>query len=103
MCLRAGEATEIFPIIQLVVQMFVTGTGMLNHTHSQLVLVQVVVIGHREHDDQALGANSALHMEQVVGQQANRARGSVVILSKGAHFGLGGANRRLGRVVTEAA
>lgn len=101
-CLRAGEVTEVFPIIQLIVQMFVTGTGLLNHTHGKPVLVQVVVKGHREHNGHALGANSALHMEQVVGQQADSASGSVVVLGEGAHFSLAGTNRRLGRVLTEA-
>lgn len=102
MLLRAGEVTEVFPIVQLVVQVFVAVTGLLNHTHSQPVLVQVVVKRHREHDGHAVGANPALHMEQVVGQQANCARGGVVVLGEGADFGLGGANRGLGRVVTEA-
>lgn len=101
--LRAGEATEVFPVVHLVVQMFVAGTGLLNHAHGQTVLVQVVVKGHREHDGHALGANPALHMEQVIGQQADSTRGGVVVLGEGAHFSLGGADRRLGRVLTEAA
>lgn len=82
--------------------MFVAGTGLLNHAHGKSVLVQVVVKGHREHDGDALGANPALHMEQVVGQQADSACGSVVILYEGAHFGLGDTDGRLGRVLTEA-
>lgn len=101
-CLRAGEFIEVFPIIHLLVQIFVTGTGLLNHTHGQPVLVQVVVKGHREHNGHALRANPALHMEQVIGQYAHSACGSVVILDERAHFDLGGANCRLGRVVTEA-
>lgn len=101
-CLGAGEVTEVFPIVHLVVQLLVAGTGLLDHAHGKPVLVQVVVIGHGEHDDQALGANPALHMEQVVGQQAHSACGGVVILNEGAHFGLGDTNRRLRRVVTEA-
>lgn len=43
-----------------------------------------------------------MHMEQVVGQQAHGARRRVVILCEGAHFGLGDADGRLGRVLTEA-
>lgn len=101
-CLRASQVTEVFPIIHLAVQMFVTGTRMLNHTHGKPVLVQVVVKGHREHNGHAFRANPALHMEQVVGQQADSARGSVVVLGEGAHFTPGGTNRRLGRVLTEA-
>ncbi|KAG7243542.1 hypothetical protein INR49_011098 [Caranx melampygus] len=94
--LRAGEVTEVFPVVHLVIQMFVAGTGVLNHAHGQTVLIQVVVKGHREHDGHALGANPALHMEQVIGQQADSTRGSVVVLGEGAHFSLGGADRRLG-------
>lgn len=101
-CLRADKVTEVFPIIHLAVQMFVAGTGLLNHAHGQQVLVQVLVEGHRKHDGNAIGAHPALHVEQVVGQQADRARGGVVVLGEGAHFGLGGTNRRLGRVLTEA-
>lgn len=101
--LRADEVTGVLPIIQLVVQMFVAGTGMLDHTHGQAVLVQVVVKGHRKHDGHAFGTNPTLHVEQVVGQQADGARGSVVILGEGAHLGLGGTNRGLRRVLTEAA
>lgn len=101
-CLRAGKVTEVFPIIHLVVQMFVTSMGLRNHAHGQPVLVQVAVVGHGEHDGHALGANPALHIEQVIGQQANSARGSVVVLGKGAHFSFAGTNRRLGRVLREA-
>lgn len=98
----AGEVTEVFPVVQLVVQMFVAGTGLLNHANGQPVLVQVAVEGHGEHDGHALGTNAALHMEQVVGQQADSARGGVVVLDEGAHLCLGGANRGLGRMLTEA-
>lgn len=101
-CLRAAEVTEVFPIIHLVVQLFVAGPGMVNHAHSQPVFVQVLVEGHGEHDGHTLRANPALHMEQVVGQQADSACGSVVILGKGAHFGLGAANRGLRWVMAEA-
>lgn len=100
--LRTSKVTEVFPVIHLVVQMFIAGTGMLNHTHCKSVLVQVVVKGDREHDGCAIRANPALHVEEVVGQQADSTCGSVVILCEGAHFGLGGANGRLGRVLTEA-
>lgn len=82
--------------------MFVACTGVLNHTHRQTVLVQITVEGHGKHDGHALGANPALHVEQVVGQQADGARGSVVVLGEGTHFSLGGANRGLGRVEAEA-
>lgn len=100
--LRASKVTEVFPIIHLVVQMFITGTGMLNHTHSKSVLVQVVVKGDREHDSYALRTNVAGHMEEVVGQQPDSTCGSVVILYEGAHFSEGGTNGRLGRVLTVA-
>jgi len=100
-CVGAGEARQVFPIIQLLVQLFVAVTRKLNHAHGQPVIVEVVVKRHREHDGHALGANPALHVEQVVGQQADGARGGVVVLGEGAHFSLGGTNRRLGRVVTE--
>lgn len=100
--LRASKATEVLPIIHLVIQMFVAGAGMLHHTYGKPVLVQVVVEGHREHDGQALRTNPAMHMEQVVGQQAHSARGRVVILCEGAHFGPGDADSRLGRVLAEA-
>lgn len=100
--LRASKATEVLPIIHLVIQMFVAGTGMLHHAYGKPVLVQVVVKGHRKHDGQALRTNPAMHMEQVVGQQAHGARGRVVILREGAHLGLLDADSRLGRVLTEA-
>lgn len=83
--------------------MFVTGAGMLHAAHGQTVLVQVVVKGHREHNGHALGVNPALHIEQVVGQHADRACGRVVVLGEGADFCHGGADRGLGRVMTEAA
>lgn len=100
--LGAREAAEVFPIVQLLVQMFVTGPGLLHHTHGQPVLVQVVVKGHGEHDGHALGANAAPHVEEVVGQQADGTRGRVVVLREGADFCLLGSNGGLRRVVAEA-
>lgn len=99
----AGEAGEVFPIVQLLVQLFIAGPGLLHHAHGQPVLVQVVVKRHRKHDGHALGADAALHVEQVVGQQADGARGGVVVLGEGAHFSPGRADGGLGRVVAEAA
>ncbi|TNN56798.1 hypothetical protein EYF80_032976 [Liparis tanakae] len=69
--------------------LFVATARMLDHAHGQPVTVQVAVKRHREHDGHALGANPALHVEQVVGQQADGARGGVVVLGEGAHFSLG--------------
>ncbi|PWA17668.1 hypothetical protein CCH79_00008250, partial [Gambusia affinis] len=46
--------------------MFVAGPGMLDHTYSQPVLVNVVVERHGEHEGHALRTNPALHVEQVV-------------------------------------
>lgn len=43
-----------------------------------------------------LGERSGLHVEEVIGQQAHRPCGGVVILGEGAHLGLGGAHDGLG-------
>lgn len=53
--LRADESALLFPVVHLFVQLFVAGPGLLDHAHSQTILVHVVVVGHGEHDGHAIG------------------------------------------------
>lgn len=71
--LRANKVTGLLPVIHEVVQLLITGAGLLKHAHSKPVLVQVVVVGHGEHDGHALSARSGMSVEQVVGQHPDGA------------------------------
>lgn len=101
--IRAGKFSDIFPIIHLIVQSFVAGVGLLHDADCQAVTVQVAVERHREHDGDAIGANAALHVEEVVGQEADAPGGGVVVLNEGADFRHGGAYGGLRGVMGEAA
>lgn len=68
--LRANKVTEIFPLAHMVVQFFIACAGFLKHAQSKLVVVQVVVVRHGEHDSDAFGASLGVSVVKVVGQQA---------------------------------
>lgn len=101
-CISTLKITEVFPIIHLVIEVFVTFSGLFKYTYGQLVLVQVAVKWDREHDAHPLGACAALHVEDVIGQQAHSTGGSVVVFGESAHLGFGAADGGLRGVLGEA-
>lgn len=83
----------------MIVQLVVAGPCVLEDAHRQPVLVEVVVKWDGEHDRHDLIALRASHVKQLVGQDANGARGRVIVLGEGAHLCVGGAHSGLWRAV----